>query len=101
MLNFQNSIFIDKLWWVSTKYTTYVIYFSIFLTKNEFILSIIGYIICIIASLFYNELIICNFCGLSENTTDNIRRRGQEDQKDSLIKIDESENDHGLNTEMY
>ena len=53
-------------------------------TNNEFLFIIIGYIICIIASLFYNELIICNFCGLSENTAENIRKRGQEEQRESL-----------------
>ena len=66
--------------------------------NKEFILSIIGYIICITASLFYNELIICNFCGLSENTAENIRRRGQEDQLESLIKIDESQSSIEINS---
>ena len=52
---------------------------------KKFLLSSIGYLISLIAAIFYNELIVCNFLGLNENTSDNIRKRGQEEQRKTLL----------------
>ena len=63
---------------------------TLILKRNElyikhFLLSIIGYSISFISSIFYNELIICNFLGLNENTAENIRKRGQSESDNSLL----------------
>ena len=49
------------------------------------VLNIIGYSISIIAAIFYNELIICNFFGLNENTADNIKERSQSENSKILL----------------
>ena len=63
---------------------------TLILKRNElyikhFLLSIIGYSISFISSIFYNELIVCNFLGLNENTAENIRKRGQSESDNSLL----------------
>ena len=50
-----------------------------------FLISIIGYTISLISAIFYNELIVCNFLGLNENTAENIRKRGQSESNNSLL----------------
>ena len=51
--------------------------------KNNDILNIIlnsvGYIIIILCSFVYNEIIVCNFCGLNENTWKAIDQKAKED----------------------
>ena len=51
--------------------------------KNNDILNIIlnsvGYIIIILCSFVYNEIIVCNFCGLNENTWKAIDQKANED----------------------
>ena len=55
--------------------------------NKHYLLSIIGYSISLISAIFYNELIVCNFLGLNENTAKNIRKRGLTET--SKILIDE------------
>ena len=70
-------------------------------TSNiEFIFTIIGHIICIIALVFYNELIICNFCGLNENTIENIHKRGLDDQKKCLDRKTNASNESKDNSDF-
>ena len=55
---------------------------------KHFLLSLVGYSISIIAAIFYNELIVCNFFGLNENTTENIKKRGRIESDRNLLDID-------------
>ena len=49
-------------------------------TKVEkIILNSIGYIIIILCSFIYNEIIVCNFCGLNENTWKSIVKKANEE----------------------
>ena len=49
-------------------------------TKVEkIILNSIGYIIIILWSFIYNEIIVCNFCGLNENTWKSIVKKANEE----------------------
>ena len=41
--------------------------------------EIIGYFIIFIFALIYNEIIICNFCGLNKNTKKFICKRAKEE----------------------
>ena len=56
-----------------------LLYAIIVHTVNEqityFVLIVIGYIIALLASLIYNEIIILNFCGLSKNTKKYVNKR--------------------------
>ena len=65
---------------------------DLFLDINQidlhFVLSIVGYTISLIASIFYNELIVCNFLGLNENIAENIKKRSQ--SENSKILLDEN-----------
>ena len=56
--------------------------------EKGFVMSFIGYVIAILASVFYNELIICNFWGLNINTAENIKKRV--DKEKGLIKEEEN-----------
>ena len=51
-------------------------------SRLNIILSIIGYIIVVFASLIYNEIIIFNFLGLSDNTKKFIEQRLFDDTSD-------------------
>ena len=42
-------------------------------------LTSIGYIIIILCSFIYNEIIVCNFCGLNENTWKAIDKKAEDD----------------------
>ena len=46
------------------------------------VLNPIGYLIVLFSSLIYNEIIIFNFCGLSENTKKFVEIRLNEESKD-------------------
>lgn len=59
--------------------------------KNNLILSISGYSVAIIASIFYNELIVCNFWGLNKNIVVNIQSRGQDETY--LIENDDNKSE--------
>ena len=49
-------------------------------TKVEkIVLNSIGYIIIILCSFIYNEIIVCNFCGLNENTWKSIVKKANEE----------------------
>ena len=42
-------------------------------------LNTLGYIIILLGSLIYNEIIVCNFCGLNKNTWNAIGLRGNDE----------------------
>ena len=56
----------------------------------KIILTVLGYLIIFLASLIYNELIVCNFCGFNENTWSAIDKKandealGKNDGRDSF-----------------
>ena len=57
---------------------------------TKIFLTVIGYLIIAVASFIYNELIVCNFCGLNENTWNAIDKKAHDeivgkDSRDSLI----------------
>ena len=56
-------------------------------------ISLIGYLISLIAAIFYNELIVCNFLGLNENIVDNIKNREQTEQRQTLLNDTTSGNE--------
>ena len=45
----------------------------------KIIITVLGYLIMIFGALIYNELIICNFCGLNENTWQAIAKKASEE----------------------
>ena len=55
------------------------------LQLKYYLLNFIGYLISLIAAIFYNELIVCNFLGLNENISDNIKKRGRDEQSKTLL----------------
>jgi len=61
-------------------------------TFRNKLLNGLGYFIVLIASLLYNEIIICNFCGLNKYTKKCLDKR----QKEELVLLNrtESENSH-------
>ena len=60
--------------------------------KKYLIFYILGYLIYISACLIINEIIILNFCGLSENTKKFIEKRQKEETK-LLNNIENSNNE--------
>ena len=68
--------------------------------KNNDILNIIlnsvGYIIIILCSFVYNEIIVCNFCGLNENTWKAIDQKAKEDYMGMLNRDSNSIGDYEL-----
>ena len=68
--------------------------------KNTDILNIIlnsiGYIIIILCSFVYNEIIVCNFCGLNENTWKAIDKKANEDYMGMLDRDSNSIGDYEL-----
>ena len=42
-----------------------------------------GYLIILLGAFIYNEIIVCNFCGLNENTWKAIEKRGMQDVEDN------------------
>ena len=68
--------------------------------KNNDILNIIlnsvGYIIIILCSFVYNEIIVCNFCGLNENTWKAIDKKANEDYMGMLDRDSNSIGDYEL-----
>ena len=57
----------------------------------------IGYIIVLFSSLIYNEIIILNFCGLSQNTKKYVEQRSfkelQDMRKEEDVTVTELDND--------
>ena len=45
-------------------------------------INTLGYIIILLGAFIYNELIVCNFCGLNKNTWKAIEERGKEEVED-------------------
>ena len=66
----------------------------------EFVFTITGYMICLVAMVFYNELIICNFCGLNENTVQNISKRGVNEQKTILRNVSDENNIDNIDCDL-
>ena len=68
--------------------------------KNNDILNIIlnsvGYIIIILCSFVYNEIIVCNFCGLNENTWKAIDQKANEDYMGMLDRDSNSIGDYEI-----
>ena len=68
--------------------------------KNNDILNIIlnsvGYVIIILCSFVYNEIIVCNFCGLNENTWKAIDQKAKEDYMGMLNRDSNSIGDYEL-----
>ena len=68
--------------------------------KNTDILNIIlnsiGYIIIILCSFVYNEIIVCNFCGLNENTWKAIDKKANADYMGMLDRDSNSIGDYEL-----
>ena len=48
-------------------------------TVLKIVLNSIGYIIIILCSFIYNEIIVCNFCNLNENTWKAIVKKANEE----------------------
>lgn len=61
-------------------------------TFRNKLLNGLGYFIVLIASLLYNEIIICNFCGLNKYTKKCLDKRQKEEL--ALLNRTESENSH-------
>ena len=61
-------------------------------TVSNKIFNSVGYFIVLIASLIYNEIIICNFCGLNEYTKKYLEKRQKKEY--ALLKQVENENSH-------
>ena len=49
---------------------------------EEILINTSGYIIILLGAFIYNEIIVCNFCGLNKNTWKAIEQRGKEDVED-------------------
>ena len=60
------------------------------------ILNSIGYIIIILCSFIYNEIIVCNFCGLNENTWKAIDKKADEDYLGLLDRDSNSIDDYEI-----
>ena len=57
------------------------------------VLNILGYLIIIIASFIYNEILVCNFCGFNENTWKAIDKKAIDEMNDNYGRdsVDSSE----------
>ncbi len=76
-----------------------------YMEKNEidtFYLAsnISGYLIIIIASFIYNEILVCNFCGLNENTWKAIDKKAYYEMSGKVGR-DSNEIGDGLKLERY
>ena len=73
-------------------------------SRIEFIIGILGFIIVIFGALILNEIIILNFFGLNENTYSNISARGRIDSINNQGLThngtnDDDEDDNNINEE--
>ena len=73
-------------------------------SRTEFIIGILGFIIVIFGALILNEIIILNFFGLNENTYSNISARGRIDSINNQGLThngtnDDDEDDNNINEE--
>ena len=57
-------------------------------------LNIIGYLIIGIAAFIYNEIIVCNFCGLNENTWEEIHKKACDEMNERFYRDSFSINDN-------
>ena len=56
-------------------------------------LSLIGYVISLATTIFYNELTVCNFLGLNKNVVVHIKSREQIEQDQTLLNEMKFDND--------
>ena len=65
-------------------------------------LYIFGYLIMIVGAFIYNEMIVCNFCRLNENTWKAIDKKATEESYglDKNYWIMKKDSDEALNLEM-
>ena len=56
-------------------------------------LSLIVYVISLATTIFYNELIVCNFLGLNKNVVVHIKNREQIEQDQTLLNEMKFDND--------
>ena len=76
--------FSPEVFAISDIISPYLSFLSKVIEKKEkdalkIILNSIGYIIIILCSFIYNEIIICNFCGLNENTWKAIDKKANQE----------------------
>ena len=65
-------------------------------TLSNKIFKGLGYFIVLIASLLYNEIIICNFCSLNKYTKKCLDKR----QKEELILMKRTESENSQNSDI-
>ena len=63
--------------------------------KISLVSSIIAYVIIILISFVYNEIIVCNFCGLNKNTWNAIQQKAVDDYKNNDVNCDGESSDVG------
>ena len=66
----------------------------------KIIFDCIGYIIIIIASFIYNEIIVCNFWGLNKNTWKAIVKKANDDYLGRVTDVSDSIGDDDCDIEM-
>ena len=54
----------------------------------KIILTILGYLIIAIGAFIYNEIIVCNFCKLDENTWKAIDKKAKDEFEQSEMDVD-------------
>ena len=85
--------YISPIIFIMTDIIRQIVFWIINLFKEfdtiSFIFNILGYLIYILACLIINEIIILNFCGLSENTKVFIEKRQKKETK-LLVNFEES-----------
>ena len=66
----------------------------------KIVLDCLGYVIIIIASFIYNEIIVCNFWGLNKNTWKAIVKKANDDYLGRITDVTDSIGDDDLDIEM-
>ena len=61
--------------------------------KISLVSSIIAYVIIILISFVYNEIIVCNFCGLNKNTWNAIQQKAVDDYLNNDVNGDGESSD--------
>ena len=61
--------------------------------KISLVSSIIAYVIIILISFIYNEIIVCNFCGLNKNTWEAIQQKALDDYLNNDVNDDRESSD--------
>ena len=92
-------IFSPEIFAISDIFSPLLSFIALCIQRNEteilkIILTVSGYLIIAIGALIYNEILVCNFWKLNENTWNAIDKKAQ----DELYKLD-NDNDSLLNDE--